>query len=447
MMNIKPTISGSLLLSLLTTVMVIGNANVAGAYGAEGMFGGRPSPDNTFTTFPMTHNTLMDRPDRAQSVIDHPRPDYDPVPLTAGSFDIYPSIELGGAFDSNIYSADSDTQEDFIWNARPAVSVVSNWNNHALAFTTFGDVNFYSDHSDENFNNFVAEVDGRYDVMAQTWIGGSGGYQHLTETRSSPDDVGGDEPTEFDVYKAGLSAYRGMGKLKVGLNYDLKGFSYDDISSPTGNIDLSYRDRNQHRFGGKLGYQMGANFQPYVAAYGNVRDYDSDTSRRDSNGYDAVVGAVADFGGITSIDAWVGWMEQDYDDFGISESNGTVKVGGRIEWNVTGMDTLAFEADRTMEETSLANYSSATVSGGSATWTHELMRNLLLEGNAGVTRYDYNGNDDRQDDVLLAGLGMRWFINQNVYTDVSYNWSNRMSDEDAAEYDRHIVGLRVGLQM
>ncbi len=431
--------------ALLSAGAVLGHSDAAFAYGSEGIFGGRGRPDNTVALVSQIQQ-MEERPQRAQSVVQHPRPDYDQVPWSVGSFDFFPLLEAGLLFDSNIYSAVNHEKDDETFNARPALTAFSNWNRHAVSLTTFGDLNFHQEYDNENYKDFVIEAQGRYDVQAQTWLSTKGGYQYISEPRSSPDNAGGSEPTKVNVYKAGVSGYRGVGVVKAGLDYNMMGLRYEDTPASSGRINQSGRDRNEHVIGGRVSYDLSENFKPYVKANGNFRDYESNNSR-DSDGFDAVAGVTADFGGITSADAYVGWMQQDYDNFGISESNGAVKFGGRVEWNVTGLTSLVLEVDRTLEETTLAAYSSMTASGGSATLTHELLRNLLVEGDVSLTRYDYNGNGDRQNEVLSAGLGARWLINRTIYADINYKWADRSSTVSAIEYDKHIAGIRVGVQM
>jgi len=426
-------------------VVLMALSGAANAYGPEGMFGGRLRPDNMIVFGAPIQPE--DRPQRAQSVLQHPRPDYDPVPVTVGSFELFPSVELGGNYDSNIFATQDNTTADGIVSLRPAVSAFSNWNRHALSMTAFGDINFYQDNPNENFIDFATDVQGRYDIMAQTWMTGRLGYQHLAEPRSSPDAVNGSEPTTFNVARGGLSAYRGIGKLKPSIDYDLTRYMYNDTPSSAGKIDQSYRDRTYNVISPKISYDLTENFKPYVRGGYNWRTYDNNHQRQ-SEGYEAVVGTVADFGGITSVDLYAGWMSQNYDNFAFDKkTNDGVKFGGRLEWNVTGLTSVVLETSRTIEETTDANFNSYKATGGSATVTHELLRNLLLEADFGFTRDDYVGNGSRQDDNISAGGGARWLINRYLYSDLIYNWSNRDSDAPGADYDRHLVTVRLGVQM
>ena len=440
-MSIKKQLGACVLLS---AVVLLGNAPSAQAYGPEGLFGGRPQPDSSIVLSNPV-DLRNERPERAESVLEHPRPDYDPVPMQIGSFEIFPTLELGETYDNNIFVENNSRSEDAVGTIRPIVNVFSNWGRHALAVTTFGDINYYSQHADEDYKNAVLDVTGRYDIEAETWVNGRGGYQRLAESRTSPDAVNGSEPTTFGVGKAGLTFYRGPGLLNMNADYDYKRFDYDDTPSSLGPIDQSIRDRDEHVMGGKLAYELSGNVKPYVRGAYNIRNYDSNPAH-DSSGFDAVAGVAMDLGGITSLDLFGGWMEQYYDDFPGKKKVSTPKLGGRLDWNVTGLTSVALEADRTIEETTLENFNSFVQTGGSVTVTHELLRNVLLEGNVAYSHSDFRGNADREDDLVSAGFGGRYLINRSLYTDLFYSWDRRYSTNDPSEYTRNMITMRVGVR-
>lgn len=431
--------------AFLAALIVLGSAPQAQAYGPEGLFGGRPLPDSTLvTTSPV--ELRNDRPERAESVLEHPRPDYDPAPVDLGSFELFPTLELGETYDDNIYAANTGERDDVIGSVRPIVELFSNWGRHAVSFTTYGDVNYYSEHADENYKNGVVYVNGRYDIMNQTWLSARGGYQRLTEQRSSPNAVNGADPTTFGLAKGGLTFYRGAGQLKLNADYDLKRFDYDATPSSAGPIDQSTRDRDEHVMGATLGYDWSGNLRPYIRGTYNVRNYDNNPTH-ESDGFETVVGATADFGGITSLDLYAGWLEQYYDKFTAKKRVSSPKMGGRLDWNVTGLTSVVFEATRTIEETTQDGYNSFFATGGSATVTHELRRNILVEGDFTFTRDDFNGTGDRQDDVMSAGAGLRYLINRNLYTDILYNWEKRTSNDDTSDYHRNQGTVRLGVRL
>lgn len=430
--------------ALLTVALLVSATTSAHAYGPEGLFGGRAAPDGSIVLVDPV-SLRNDRPERAESVLEHPRPDFDAAPIEVGSFELYPTLELGETYDSNIYASPDTERGDAIATFRPIVNLFSNWNRHAISVTTFGDVNYYSQHPDENYNNAVFDITGRYDIMNQTWMSARGGYQRLAETRTSPNAANGAEPTTFGYGKTGLTAYRGVGKIKVNADYDYHRFDYDDTKTDTVDIDQSGRNRNEHIAGGKVAYDVTGNLKAYLRGDYNWRMYDHNSEQKDSDGFTTLAGVQADLGGITSVDFYAGYMEQYYED-STKKTLRSPRIGTRVDWNVTGMTSVVLEADRTLEEAAFDNYSSYYQTGGSVTVTHELLRNVLLEASAGYSNSDFNGGDGREDDTWFAGIGGRYMINRSLYTDLFYNWDQRDSTDDAVDYSRNMISLRLGIR-
>lgn len=441
MMNIK--LMRCCHLALLSGAFLL-PSGFAFAYGPEGMFGGRPQPDSTYTLNSQIDRD--DRPNRAESVLQKPRPDYDPVPVSLGSFDFYPSLETVLTYDSNYFSTSANRDADGILNFRPIIYGASNWNRHAVTMTAFGDFSKLKDNDEQDFNGAVTQISGRYDIAAQTWLSGQAGYQHLKQPFTSANNISGNQKTVFDVYQVGLSGYRGAGILSLNAGYNFERLDYNSLTITGSSFNPEQNNRNKHLASTQLTYNMTENLKPYVRGAYNWRKYDS-TTARDSDGYEATAGVLADFGGITSMEAYIGWISQDYSKAVANKINQGVKFGGRLEWNVTGLTSLVLESNRTVEETSLTGLNSYLASGGSATLTHELLRNVLVETNVAFTRSDYEGSTTRQDDDLVAGAGTRWFINRHLYSDVVYSWGRRESSQDNADYIKHVVSWRVGVQL
>lgn len=424
-------------------VVVGGFSHKTFAYGQEGLFGGRLSPDSVITI-----NNPVDvelRPERAESVLKRPRPDFDPVPISLGSFDMFPMVELGASYDSNIYATNPKTS-DAIFTEHPALNLISNWGRHQLAFTAFGDLNQYKKHTREDFNNFATQIQGRFDFTDQTWLAGRAGYQRLTEPRYSPNNQSGTEPTTFNLYHGGGTAYRGVGIWQTKFDYEVRHYGYNNTPSSTGTIDESFRNRTEQNVAATAYYASSENFKPYVRYAYNDRHYDNNTQRQ-STGYYAVGGAQMDFGGVTSLDTFAGWMAQDYRNFASDKVNQGMKFGGLFNWNITGLTSLAIEGDRTIEETPIASYDSYKATGGSATLTHELFRNLLVEGDFSFTDDKFQGTSARRDNMISGGGGFRWLLNRNMYVDTSYSWNHRVSDVVGFSYVDNIVTTRLGLQL
>src|SRR3546814_19453782 len=51
-------------------------------------------------------------PDRGQTVLERPRPDFDPKGLPVGGFRIFPQVTVQESYDDNIRAADEKTESD-----------------------------------------------------------------------------------------------------------------------------------------------------------------------------------------------------------------------------------------------------------------------------------------------------------------------------------------------
>src|SRR6266699_1072721 len=52
--------------------------------------------------------------ERGQSVVERPRPEYDPLGIRFGSFFLYPRAELDEVYNDNVFATKTGTKSDFI---------------------------------------------------------------------------------------------------------------------------------------------------------------------------------------------------------------------------------------------------------------------------------------------------------------------------------------------
>jgi hypothetical protein len=424
-------------------LVVAGSVVCQDAEANQGFFGGRPMLDASINMRRSTAEQFD--PIRGQSVAQRPRPDFDPVPIEVSSFQLFPALSVASYYDSNIYATQSNSHNDFVWKIDPTLAVVSNWGRHALAFTGVADLNAYTTHDEENYNGGAMQAEGRYDISEQTWLQGVLGYQRVTEPRSSPSVIGAAAgPSQYNLMTAGGEAYRGVGDLKIKLNYDFSHYDYDDVDLTGGGVaDQTTRDRNYNKFSGDFSYTVTENFKPFVRANYEFRDYVTSGSRS-SEGFQADTGATMDLGGIVTGEAYIGYISRDYQNFASGQVN-LFDFGGRALWNVTELTSVEAEVARSVEETTLGGSAAIVDTGGSVTVTHELRRNIILEGNAAYSIYDFE-DSTRQDNVYDVGVGARYFLNRNFYADATYDYNLRDSNVAGSDYGRHVVLLRVGSQ-
>lgn len=432
--------------SVTAAVVAVAGLVISGAAHADGEVFNVNRQELDASVSMRRSTTEQENPIRGQSVSERARPDFDPVPVPAGSFQLFPALNLGSYYDSNIFAVSNNKIDDVIWKINPTMTLASNWGRHAIVFTGFGDFNYYSNNNEQAYHAGAVQAEGRYDIEQQTWISGMTSYQRAVEMRgglSTPGNSVG--PSEYNLYTASTQAYRGVGKLKATADYKFAYYDYDTIDLiGGGTATQNTRDRTQNNMSGKLGYDVTQNLTPYVRGGYNWVNF-TRGGENSSNGYNINVGAKSDLGGIVTADAYVGYLSQDY----VNVNDGTVDAldfGADILWNVTNLTSIGGKARRTLEQTTDLTAPGVLATQGTVMVTHELMRNLLIEGNATYYALDYQ-KSSRMDHLYEIGTGARYFMNRRVYTDLTYDFQRRTSENTTGVgYDRHVAFLRVGMQ-
>lgn len=435
--------------ALLASALIAMAMPAEARYQQQGLFGGRQEPDGAV----QIHNLIEPTQnfEAGVSVAQRPRPEFDPTPINLGSFQFFPSIEVGGVYNTNVYAQSSPITGDFVGLVRPAVSLFSNWSRHAIALSMQGDVGFYADQSSEDYSDGIMSFRGRYDIRNQSAITYGADYQRLTEGRTSPDTTFAAEPVTYNYYKFFGRVDHQQGKFNFRPEISTRTYDFDPTSSRTARVvTQDFRDRRQDETKLQISYDLMRFWKPFIRGEYNWRDYDSN-SRRNSQGWDVVGGTGFEFsGGIITGEVFAGWMEQDYRNWNGSNRSDVISaghLGGKMLWNITNLTSLEIEADRSIEETTGTTYRGVVISGGAVTLTHELRRNLLLEANFDASNSEFIGAPPRVDETYRYGTGLRYFFNRHLYGDLEYNYTVRSSDLDTAEFNGHTFGFRLGSQM
>ena len=383
--------------------------------------------------------------ERGETVMSRARPDYDPIGLRLGGFILYPELGLQESYDSNIFATPTNERSDFITAIEPSLNLKSNWNNHALNFKADAQILKYADHSSEDQDNYSFGTDGRLDIQRDARVYGGASYAVRHESRYSPNDLGGREPTKYDVFSANLSPEKDFNRFSVRLDGNLDRFSYSNNTTGAGaTIAEDQRDRTEYQIGIKPTYELAPLRQIYGLLAYNWRDYDSGSVfgfNRDSTGYTLAVGARYDITGILFADVYLGYREQSYDDARLPSVQGPAG-GAKLTWNVTRLTTVTGLISREIQETILTGSSSYFATKAEARVDHELMRNLILNGSIGYENDDFEGIS-RNDNFVVFGVGAKYLINRNFALSGGYSFRTRSSDAAGADFDDHITFIRL----
>ena len=140
----------------------------------------------------------------------------------------------------------------------------------------------------------------------------------------------------------------------------------------------------------------------------------------------------------------LGYLEQDYQSSVLKSPDGR-----RLRWK-PDLEYYAFVVDQGLglaigRRNRYHAASSSTETNLSVTVEHELLRNVILSGNAGYIHDDYNGIS-RTDDTYQVGAGAKYLLNRNLRLSADITYSSRSSTSTAATnaaFDR-LIGDRRG---
>lgn len=372
--------------------------------------------------------------------------DHAPLGIRAGSFLIIPKVDLTETYNDNIYATDKNTKSDFITSVRPSIAARSNWSRHALNAVASGDFRRYADHDSENQDNFNVATDGRIDVLRDTSIGGGVSYSQDHEDRGDPNTIGSpDTPVTYKTTVARIGAYRGLGKANARFDSEVKKLEYDDSTSTTGAlINNGVRDRDEYTQTVRLGYQLDDRFEVFARGAFDNRVYDDKSVGRSNNGQTYTAGTAFDVSGKTKGEVYAGYQKRSYGE-NLRDSIDDPTFGGKVTWNATDLTTVIGSIDRGIEETTIAGSSGFIGTDYNLAVEHALTRDILLKGNVGYTNNDYQGNaaNQRKDDIILAGIGADYWLNRCLKAGLSYNYTDRDSNQTGGDFSRNTVMLRL----
>ena len=373
--------------------------------------------------------------DRNVAVRERPHPEYEAIGARVGGFMLFPRIEGDILYDTNVFATPSNTQGDTIFRVKPDVSLVSNWNRHFLQLQAGADIGNYSRFSSENTVDWNAAALGRLDFAARTKLTGQIRHDRVTEARSS--DNGGilgaalPKPVRYDDDNARLTLSKEFNRLKLtgDASWDQTRYAND------GPFQLNLRDRTQTMGMGRADYALSPATALFVEVSANNRDYrlhPAGIKQPDSNGYLALVGTNFELGHLARGEVGVGYESQNYHNSAFADVKG-FGFRGKVEWFPSQLTTVTLDTSRSIEDSGiLIPFGAQRTAGGflysqgSVKVDHELLRNVIVTANGGISQSQFK-TINRTDDRYTFGLSGTYLMNRHIGINAGYTYLHQNS--------------------
>lgn len=388
--------------------------------------------------FAPVHALAQDQTNDNVSVRDRPRPEYDPLGMRFGGFNLHGRLDLGVATTDNIFAVETGEQDDTAYTAGLHARLESGWSRHALAVEAGAMTTSYDDFSSEDADTSYAGIRGRFDVGSRTNISARARISHEVEARNDPDaPVAGIPLVEYDRTEVAASAQHTFNRIRVTGTVDRTENEYDGIQA--------LRDFDETGLTGRVEYELSPRIGLLAQARTDERDYDN-FPILSSEGQTYLVGATINFTDLMQGEVAVGHFERDYD-AGITTDG--LAVSGELEWYITRLTTITFHANRNSEDVVGGNTFAPyveSVYGGRV--DHELLRNVILSAAAEFGRREYDVID-RDDDFFYASLGAQYLLNRRVALTGAYTYDQVESDgvNRYRDYEENRFSLGVSLRL
>lgn len=359
---------------------------------------------------------------RYVDVTSRAQPEFDPLPVRAGGFDIISSVGVAGEYNDNIFATPDNEDGDTILRATPRVEARSNWSVHELIAGATVDHREYLDFGDESSTDYNLFANGRIDVSRdfQFRLGANTG--HVTEERYAASSFGAAEAAQFDTSAVYAQALYRSDRIQLEGTLGATDENFDQLAQ-------QFRDNKTTYVNARVSYAISPDVAFFVQARQTELDYDIGNRDGTQTTIDAGVNfeLAAPFRGEIA----VGNFNDDRDSALYGDVEG-LNVSGNVKWFPTDLTTVTFTANRGVMDPGLAVSASAVNTAFGVRVDHELLRNLLLFGNLRQETNTYEGTAiDREDDALSASVGGAYKLNPHMH--LEFALSTRSQDSSGAQ--------------
>jgi hypothetical protein len=370
------------------------------------------------------------------SVRDRARPEYDPLGVRLGGFTLNAALDLAVTSTDNLFAEeDAFADDDIIFSVMPTARLSSNWSRHALSLYGGAQSTAHEDFGSEDTDTYWFSGVGRLDIGRATTLTAAAGLAHEVEPRTDPDAPATPDPVEYDRNTLSLIAQHTFNRVRVTGEVSTASYEFDGAQS--------FRDSDESAVRGRVDIELTPRIGAMAQFTADERDSDNSPANS-SEGQTVLVGATINFTDLMKGEITAGQFERDYD--GLPDTDG-LAVAGNLQWYITRLTTLTFDARRNAEDvvggsTGLPYVESEY--GGRV--DHELLRNVLLTGalHGGQREYDVI---DRDDEFLYGEAGADWLLNRRLVVRGRYEYYQTDSSGAAAYRDYEENRLSLGLSL
>lgn len=440
----------------------------------------QPSGQGAYAQAPGTPPETTIRPIRRplpKRKLGDPEDPYAPLGLRAGSFDLFPAVDLIGGYDTNPGRA-PDAKGAKLYTVAPELRAQSNWARHELKADLRGSYTGYSPDTTPTLSRpYVnGKVDGRVDVTHATRIDLGGRVLVSTDNPNSPNlPAGIDKLPLYTTFGGSAGLGQRFNRFDVSVKADIERTAYQD-SKLTDGSTASNEDRNYDQYGGRLrgGYELTPGVKPFVEIGIDRRKHDLNADffgyKRDSRGIVGSVGTTFEMSRLLTGEVSIGYVKRTYEDSRLTDLSGLIGNASLV-WNASALTTVKLTAASSIGESTIPGVPGVFYRDVGLQVDHafrqwligslklgfglDTYKNAAVDTSGGTTTTVCNcittttTNEtitDRLDKRYTAGLGLTYKIDRNVQVRGEFQQLWLRSNVTGVDYNASIFLLGLRLQ-
>jgi hypothetical protein len=372
----------------------------------------------------------------------HTEPDdpYLPLGLHAGSFTLFPAIDLIGGYDTNPGRTENG-KGAWLYTVAPELLAQSNWSRHELKADLRGSYTGYSPDQIPALSRpyFNGKLDGRVDVTKTTRIDLNGRTLVSADNPGSPNlRAGLAKLPLFTTFGGSAGLGQRFNRFDISIKGDAERTVYQNSKLIDGS-SASNDDRNYSQYGGTLrgGYELTPGVTPFVEGSLDTRKHDLNTDfsgyQRNSKGATVKVGSTFELSRLLTGEVAVGYARRNYEDPRLEPLKGLIGNASLI-WTVNALTTAKLIGSSTIGESTIAGVAGVLTRDIGLQVDHSFRRWLIGSVKLGFGVDSYKGSDtggtitlcdcvvstpgsnvaDRVDKRFSAGLGLTYKLSRTT---------------------------------
>jgi hypothetical protein len=369
--------------------------------------------------------------------------------LPLGGFRLYPTIEVTGNYDNNVYLTATNQKDDFFVRETPQAMLHSDWSRHELDVYAAGSFYQYTNLPLQDHIDWQGGGDGRLDIYQGLTFTGSGSYSAEHLANSSPDQPSSAKsPTAFSIVQSNASLAYNPYHFGFYVGGGFNRYVYQAAKLLNGALGDN-SDRNQDSYTGfaKASYEFSPGYAVFVQGNENFAHYDLARDRsgldRDNQGYSANAGLDMLITTLIRGQLFAGYMDQRYK-APFNDVTG-INYGANVDWALSTLWTLHLIASRSLNGTILANASTEDDKQVQLSADYRLLSNLTITGSAMYLNAAFDGSN-RTDQYIEPRVELTYHMNPFISVELSDTFQRRTSTAAGQEFNDNIAFLGLKFQ-